>query len=147
MGRKRDTDRLGHVLLKYNAVETARIIGSFKDDTNIKTGLKAIEDMLDVMKTIGSIMSKAESADSFRFSNRDSEEMTVADICKELDIKLPSERAEREEELDELIGDAAQSIAKKLGIDPAKIIVGKINGSEAMLKDIEKAIKKHKGKK
>ena len=155
MGRKRDTDRLGHVVLKYNAVETARIINGYKNDLEkaessklrLKLATNALEEMLDTMKVVGSIMSKAESAKMFAFSDKDADEMTITDICKDMEIDLKTSGSEPKEDVDAMINEAAQEIAKKMGINPDNIVVGKIGGSSEMLNEMMAVIKKHKGNK
>jgi len=155
MGRKRDTDRLGHVVLKYNAFETARIINGYKNDVaeedcdecKLAVAQVALKKMLDTMKTVGAIMSKAESAKMFAFSEKDSEDMSIADICKDMDIDLKTSGSEPKEDVDAMIKEAAESIAEKMGIKSGDIVISKIGGNTDMLKDIMSVIKKHKGKK
>jgi len=132
MGRKRDTDRLGHVVLKYNAVEVARIINGYKsdvaketcDECKLAVAKDALEEMLATMKTIGAIMSKAESAKSFAFSDKDSGDMSIADICKDMDIDIESFGSKSTEDVEAIIDEAVVDIAKKMGLKAEDIVVG-----------------------
>ncbi len=154
MGRKRDTDRMGHVLLKFAAIEIARISQDLCDNLDDKQvsrkklalSTNAIEEMVDTFIVIGSLMAKAESAKEFGFSAKDADNMSVSDLCDVLDVKKDVAKTKRRKhDIDEIIKKAVAGVAKDIGVPENEIHVGKIDSSDLI--DILDALTKKEGKK
>ena len=105
MSKKRDMDRLGHYLLKYIVIETK----NYLDEENLR------DRVLDTVHLISAIMAKVESSESFKFSKKDSIDMSISDICNVLKInvkkyKSDDETTEAKNELAELVASLIDSI-------------------------------------
>ena len=134
MSKKRDIDRLAHFLLKFTVVEIKNDLKSKNSDS----------DIISTLRLVATIMQKAESYDYLKFSKKDSNETTVADICKIFNIDLKDFNVEDKKISDEDI----REDLKKAGIKDAKIF--KINVSDEnskAIKDMLESIIKKEGKK
>jgi len=138
MSKKRDLDRLGHFLLKFAVVEIKEDIES--DDPK--------ENAIDTLRIIASIMQKAESAKVFEFTKKDSNEMTVKDICDSMNIELPNcDDCKKSDEVKEEIQKAAEHIAKKFGLKNAGVVELNLSDEQSSaLKNILDNISKGKNK-
>ncbi len=120
MGKKRDIDRLAGLLLRFNAIEVTKMSMDCKEILDDKTASpkkkeKALQDAFErnlyTMQVIGSIMSKAESVETFGFDQEDAENMSIDDIRRKMGLL----EDEPEEVLPKEIREITELIQQKLG--------------------------------